>query len=172
MISVVCCSVYFLIQGQKVKTTLLLNVTRDSASPRTTEYTYDDFYRLQADERFADTIVQWIKSPYIQAQDKHVLGKITAKRLSSQVIEVHYVTRSREKAEIVAGDLIDVINDESHKLNSKQEQTHWFIVQGSAPAITDGRLSLSFLVILGMAVGSFVAFWTVLIRHYVLGVQN
>ena len=44
--------------------TLLINIGRGSVQ-NTEQYTYDNFYRLQADERFADTVVRWLGSPRI-----------------------------------------------------------------------------------------------------------
>ncbi len=172
LVSVVCGALYFLLQEQNYKTSLVLNVTRDVSNVQQNEYTYDDFYRLQADERFADTVVQWIKSPFIRAEIKNVQGKMTAKRLSSQVIDVRFTTATRAHAETVAHDLIDVLNQESHKLNDKQAQDHWFIIQGSTPTVTDGRYTLFFLTGLSGALGFFVAFWAVLLRHYVNGFRK
>lgn len=54
-------ALFFVLQPRDYKTTLILNVTRDTYVA-SGAYEYDQFYRLQADERFADTVVQWISS--------------------------------------------------------------------------------------------------------------
>src|SRR3989344_8152667 len=89
-------------QRAEYQATLLLNIGR-SGVENTQDYTYDSFYRLQADERFADTVVRWFGSPRVvediydatglrvsddNARDmEHIF---VAKRLSSQMIEVTY----------------------------------------------------------------------------------
>ncbi|PID52603.1 MAG: hypothetical protein CR972_01205 [Candidatus Moraniibacteriota bacterium] len=168
--SVVIGIIFFFGQPQVYKTEILLNVTRDRVQ-NTSEYMYDDFYRLQADERFADTIVQWIMSPYIKMRIGGLSGNvdISARRVSSQVVEVHYKTRTIFAAKEYAEKLISVINDESQKLNRTQAKTGWFVVIGTEPIITDATYSFHFLFVLFGIVGFFVAFWTVIILHYVIG---
>src|SRR3989344_246631 len=89
-------------QSVRYQATLLLNIGREGVQ-QTEQYTYDHFYRLQADERFADTVVRWFGSPRVvediydatglrvsddNARDmEHIF---VAKRLSSQMIEVTY----------------------------------------------------------------------------------
>ena len=63
-LSIICGAIVYFAQSQTYKTSLTLNVTRDAA-PGRDEYSYDSFYRLQADERFADTVVRWIQSAYV-----------------------------------------------------------------------------------------------------------
>jgi hypothetical protein len=63
-----------LLQPIRFAAEITMNVAR-SGVRTTTEYAYDDFYRLQADERFADTVVRWLESPRIVSDILH-----TAKR--------------------------------------------------------------------------------------------
>jgi capsular polysaccharide biosynthesis protein len=165
LLSVACGAFYFLLQKQTFKSSLIINVTRDAAKSQNV-YTYDDFYRLQADERFADTVVQWIISPQMREETKNVSGKLTAKRRSSQVIEVSFNTKTMHDAQTVAEDIVTILNNKSQKLNEKQGQDHWFIVQGNSPTVVDGTRSLFFLIGLCGMIGFFIAFWSVLIRHY------
>ena len=164
--SLFCGVVFFLLQKPSFESALTLNVTRNDTQ-QTTEYTYDDFYRLQADERFADTVVQWIKSSFVINQIQTVHGNLEAKRLSSQVIAVTYVTSTEKSAPIVAEQLITLLNTESQKLNEKQNHKDWFIIIGSAPVVRDHTFSLLFLMGLSCAIGFFIAFWVVLFVHYI-----
>ncbi|MEI6650878.1 MAG: hypothetical protein WCL23_05630, partial [Candidatus Moraniibacteriota bacterium] len=57
----------FRLQPSRFETSLTVNVARAGAQA-TTDYTYDQFYRLQADERFADTVVRWIAAPSVRKE--------------------------------------------------------------------------------------------------------
>jgi uncharacterized protein involved in exopolysaccharide biosynthesis len=171
MISIIVSVIFYFLQPQTYKTILTMNITR-GASTTSNNYTYDDFYRLQADERFADTVVRWIQSPFILSEIvQNIEGvnnqKIKAKRLSSQVLETEYVTHNKEDANKVSQKLIKLLNQESENLNIEQKQDNWFIILGSKPIITDNTKSLIFLVALGSFIGFFVAFWVVIIKHYI-----
>jgi len=174
-ISIICSAIVYFAQSQTYKTSLTLNVTRDSA-PKSSEYSYDSFYRLQADERFADTVVRWTQSAHVV---KDVFGdmgatsfmsrnKFNAKRLSSQVVDVTFITSTKKEAEYIAKKLVTALNQESEKLNVEQKQDNWFIILGSEPVIEDNKTSFLFLLSLGAFVGFFVAFWTVMIKHYMI----
>lgn len=162
--------IFFFAQPQAYKTSMTLNITRDHVQS-TSEYMYDDFYRLQADEKFADTAVQWILSEHLRVK---VFGpsssaNISAKRMSSQVIDVEYKTRSVDSAKESAEKLISVLNIESQKLNKMQQKIGWFVILGSDPIIMDATYSFHFLLMLFFAIGFFIAFWSVMIIHYVIG---
>lgn len=167
IVSVIIGALFYFVQPQKYKSSLALNVTRDGVQS-VDEYTYDNFYRLQADERFADTVVQWINSPHILVKvlDGNIGKKIDAKRLSSQVVEVVYVTDTPKEGAEIAKSLIVALNDEAQRLNQKQNQDNWFVILGSDPVITDNTYSLLFLCGVSGALGFFIAFWSVMIVHY------
>lgn len=166
--SIVCGCMYYFVQPQTYHTSLTLNITRDGVQD-VDAYMYDDFYRLQADERFADTVVQWIDSPYVRitvfAQGKD--RAFTAKRLSSQVVNVEYITDTVKEGNDVAIKLISVLNEETQKLNQKQARDSWFMILGSNPVVQDHTYALFFLFCLFSAIGFFLAFWAVMIAQYV-----
>ena len=176
VIFIICGTIIYFAQGQTYKTSLTLNITRDAA-PERDEYAYDSFYRLQADERFADTVVRWTQSPYIvksvfgNAKSSSFLNKnkFNSKRLSSQVVEVTFITSTKKQANSIAKKLIIKLNQESQKLNEQQKQNNWFIILSSEPVISNNKISLLFLLSLSSFIGFFIAFWTVMIIHYVKG---
>lgn len=160
------------------KAALALNVTR-AGSQATADYTYDDFYRLQADEKFADTIVRWLSSDRIVNdifQSAQVSGEkpalslfpytFKAERLSSQFIQVAYVTKDKQSAEKIAPALIGIVNRETQELNKLQKQEQWFTVIGSAPVIEENVFSWSLVIWGAFFAGIFLGFWVVLIKHY------
>ncbi|MBP7060977.1 MAG: hypothetical protein KBA91_03310 [Candidatus Moranbacteria bacterium] len=160
------------------RATLLLNIGRTGASA-TTDYTYDSFYRLQADERFADTVVRWLSAPrvvediYTEAHlESNTLGIKTlgtvfsAGRLSSQVIAVQYGGANKKALEQMAQSAVTVLNRYTNSLNTEARDKSWFVVLGSEPVVRDGRVSLHLALLVGALLGLFVGFWAVLIRHY------
>ncbi len=165
-------------QSVKYEATLLINIGRAGVS-ETAEYSYDSFYRLQADERFADTVVRWLSTPrvvediYREARlNPETLGirdlssVFGAGRLSSQVITVKYAGENKEVLERLASAAVTVVNRYAGTLNTEEKEKGWFVVIGSDPVIRDGRVSLNLAVMVGLAVGAFIGFWGVLLRHY------
>ncbi len=160
-------------QPARYQAALLLNVGREK-SQITADYAYDDFYRLQADERFGDTVVRWLQSPRVvsdilresgldvTAYSEGELKKlISAKRLSSQVIELSFVNKEKPVLEKEANTIVTVLNEYTARLNQDGEKNGWFIVVGSDPVILDARVSLLKAVGIGGLLGCFIAFWIV-----------
>jgi hypothetical protein len=89
-------------QPGRYEAALLLNVSR-TGYEKTDAYRYDQFYRLQADERFADTVVRWMAAPSVREEmislgaPEPVVVTLSAKRLSSQMIDVRYSASSSER---------------------------------------------------------------------------
>ncbi len=165
-------------QPVNYQATLLINIGRAGVST-TTEYTYDSFYRLQADERFADTVVRWLSSPRVvediyreahldpKGLDLGDLGSVfAAGRLSSQIISVKYGGEDKEALEHLAVAAVSVLNRYTDTLNTEARDTSWFVVIGSDPVIRDARVSLSIALAVGIASGLFLGFWLALFRHY------
>lgn len=157
---------------------LLLNIGR-AGSEATTDYTYDSFYRLQADERFADTVVRWLGSPRVVEdiyrtaglEEEHISLRdlknvFVSKRLSSQMIEVSYTGADTRALQNIAESTVTVLNAYAETLNVNNKETRWFVVIGSDPVIRDARAHLSLVVMIGLALGIFIGFWGALLRHY------
>ena len=165
-------------QGNRFGATLLLNISR-SGSQQTSDYTYDGFYRLQADERFADTVVRWIGSPRgtedvlheasigtESLRTKDLTGFFTVGRLSSQVIRVEYVRGDSESTEKIAGALVKTLNRYANELNRDARDPSWFMIIGNDPVIRDARVSLEKVLAMSVAVGIFLGLFFSLFSHY------
>ncbi len=162
----------FRFQPEGYQATVSLNVTRGGAV-ETSDYRYDQFYRLQADERFADTVVRWIAAPALKdAIDAEagvqggVIRDLKAARLSSQMIEVTYEASSPQALGKYATAIARVINRESAELNEQAKAADWFIVAEGVPAVGNAKLGFASMATGGLFVGVFLAFWTVLVRRY------
>lgn len=157
---------------------LLLNVTR-SGIQVTDSYRYDDFYRLQADERFADTVVRWLESPRIVTDIYNETGiasggiglkdlsrTFKVKRLSSQMIDVRFTSGSAREAQNISESLVKAVNDETKELNQYQKEDNWFKVIGDEPVIKEFKVSWKDVLPISIASGFFLGVWTVLIINY------
>ncbi len=171
-------AIFYQLQGPKFVATELLNVGRLGSQP-TNDYTYDAFYRLQADERFADTVVRWLAAPRIVEDIYRKTGvdpgtfstrtlekTFRAARLSSQVIQVTYSARDEEDLKRLAQAMPAVLNDATASLNADKRDPSWFMILSSEPVIRDGRFSLGQALGIAVILGVFVGFWMVLFRHY------
>lgn len=167
-------------RGQAVsyQATLLINIGRAGVS-ETTDYTYDSFYRLQADERFADTVVRWLSTPRVvediyreahlnsEGMDAKGLSAVfSAGRLSSQIISVKYGGENKKALEELATSAVTVLNRYTDTLNTEAREKSWFVVIGSDPVISDARVDMRKALLVGLALGLFFGFWAVLWRHY------
>ncbi len=163
---------WHLLLPQNYSASLMLNVTR-TGTQQTSEYAYDDFYRLQADERFADTVVRWLGDPRIISDiyssakvSMHPSESLGAKRLSSQMISVTFASPTVEYAKKTASSIVDILNKQTEELNKQQKQSTWFYILGSEPVITVAGWPWPKVLVASLLVGAFLAFWTVLLRHY------
>ncbi len=168
--------VWIVIQPVSYQGTLLLNVGRAAAEP-VAEYSYDNFYRLQADERFADTLVRWLGNPRIvsdilvsagssaELYSEQALSRyFQAKRLSSQVVEVRFTGSTREAVQRYSESLISVTQKYTESLNASQN--NWFRIVGSEPVIRDGRTPAWPFLLISFAIAVFIGLWAVLLKHY------
>lgn len=163
--------IYYAYTPEKYVAVMDLNITR-AGQAESKEYDYDGFYRLQADEKFAETVVWWLGSPRIAkeicrlAEVSQCPAGYSAKKLSSQYLQVNFSPKNSEDAEKIARSLVEVIGEETSNLNLKQKKVDWFEVQGNLPDVQKVKISLEKLLIGAFLLGCFFGFWVVLGRHY------
>jgi capsular polysaccharide biosynthesis protein len=155
------------------KSDLTLNITRQGKQ-ETTEYKYDDFYRLQADERFADTVVRWLGSARVLEDIKNKVTfennsdviRIKSRRLSSQFIQVTYTVKKISDAAKIGDTIIETVNRETNELNKLQHQENWFTVIGSDPVVKKNEFPISKVILFSLLAGLFFGFWGILLKYY------
>lgn len=169
---VVSALLFFRFQPEKYEAALLLNVARTGYA-ETADYRYDQFYRLQADERFADTVVRWLEASSIRNEihllsdaPDAVVGTIRAKRLSSQVIDVRYHAEGTKELSGVDEAIVSALNHETGKLNESAKDPSWFSVVADRPVVSDARIPFWKTFAAGVAAGLFFAFWAALLSWY------
>jgi len=141
----------------------------------TDDFKYDGYYALQAGEMLADTIVEWTKSPAVVNaiyQEASVHGnfgsiksytkKFTAKKMSSQHIEIKFNSDTKESAEKISSAAVKIMNDKIKTLEKNSGEEIAFSVSGESPIIVekkpDALLILFIGFISGIMMGVFVVF--------------
>ena len=169
---------YFLFRPISYSTSLTINLTR-AGQQETTAYKYDDFYRLQADEKFVETIVEWLKAPrtvadiYAEAgldfqnlSLKNLSKAIKVEKLSSQVVAVSFGTSNKEEAGKISNAINKILTKNISELNKNQKEETWFEIVAHDPITVQDNFNLLLVAIVFLLVGIFIAFWVVLIIHY------
>lgn len=169
--------VYLYFRPISYTTSLVLNITRVGAQS-TENYKYDNFYRLQADEKFAETLVEWLKSPRIEEEIfeeagidtadyslKSLTKSIKAEKMSSQVVSVKFSSPNKKNASDIAEAVSKIVSKKTQSLNKDQKDETWFEVISENPVTKIDRINL--LVILFSFFGAlFSGFLAIMIRHY------
>jgi len=169
---------YFLFRPISYSTSLTVNITR-AGQQATPDYKYDDFYRLQADEKFVETIVEWLKSPrtvadiYSEANLdfknmslKKLSRAIKAEKLSSQVVAISFGSKDQETAKNISQAINKVLAKNISGLNENQKENTWFEVVAHDPITIQDSLNFILVILISLSLGIFCAFWIVLIMHY------
>ncbi len=170
--------VYFGTKPVSYNNSLTLNITR-MGEQKTNAYQYDDYYRLQADDQFSDTIVEWLKDPRtvanIYADAKVDAGKFSMKqlsgsfgveKLSSQIVSVSFSAPTVEQGEKISGAIVREISKNTDMLNQSQNEENWFKIVAQDPVIIRWHISPFLIFLASLLAGIFVAFWLVLVVHY------
>jgi capsular polysaccharide biosynthesis protein len=169
---------FFYFRPVSYSASLTINITRNGIQ-NTPDYRYDDFYRLQADEKFAETVVQWLKSPRIisdiykeagigteKLSLRQLSGALKPEKLSSQIVAVTYSSSDPKKAGELAQSIAKVISTNTQNLNKNQKEDSWFEISASQPVIVKDIFKPIYIFLISLVVGIFVGFWIVLLKHY------
>ncbi|MDP1883791.1 MAG: hypothetical protein Q8L10_00305 [Candidatus Moranbacteria bacterium] len=169
---------YFALRPVSYSASLALNITRGGIQ-QTGDYRYDDFYRLQADEKFAETVVEWLKNPrtVVDVYDKagistdsfsmrRLAKSFTAEKLSAQIVAVSFSAKDGKSAEKLSAAIPEAITENIKLLNKKQDDGTWFEIVAQDPVIIQDRIGALLIFLVSSALGIFVGFWVVLLKHY------
>jgi len=169
---------YAYINSKFFETSLNLNITR-IGSQQTPDFKYDDFYRLQADEKFAETVVEWLKSPRVvydiyteagvsnkELSIKRLSKALRPEKLSSQIIEVNFAASDEKTAQKIAKAIIKIVSENTENLNKDQKENTWFQIIAKDPVIMKKTYEKESVLAFSLLAGIFLGFWAVMIRHY------
>ncbi|MFZ1655170.1 MAG: hypothetical protein WAT84_05070 [Candidatus Moraniibacteriota bacterium] len=161
------------LQTQWYEGTVLLSVTRQGAEAAT-DYQYDHYYRLQADERMANTVARYLETPIGRRdiarrallsnarETEFIERKVTALVLASNLVQVTYRAKSPTEAERIAAAMLETSERYVASLNEQAANRNWFTLVATDSLTHDGRFTWPVALGIAMAVGLFIAFWTVL----------
>jgi len=169
---------YFVFSSESWSASLTLNITRAGAQ-ETLDYKFDDFYRLQADEKFAETVVEWLKSPRMAVDIYEKAGidasgfsirqlkkSVTAEKMSSQIVAVSFSSPKKETSRKISDAVSGIIAENTRTLNKDQNEKVWFEVVAQDPVIVKDGYSAFWVFLASLAMGIFLGFWVVLVRFY------
>jgi capsular polysaccharide biosynthesis protein len=165
-------------ESQKYSAQFLLNIGRLNTQ-NSADFHYDQFYQVQADEKFSQTIEEWLKFPGISGEifdraginkDGATLGQLTksisAERISPESVLVRYGTDNEDEAKKIADAVGKVIDERTSNLNSQAKDPYWFKVSTSDLIVAKNKqdliINLGAAFIAGIIIGSFLA----LLKHY------
>lgn len=157
---------------------LNLHITRKGMIS-SNEYQYDDFYRLQADEKFADTLVEWLRNPKIVSDIKEgagwdtqnesirsLAGFLSPEKRSSQLVVVGFSAKNQSSGERLSQSLVKAITDRIEQLNKDQKEGDWFEIMAEAPLERKFEWPFWPMMLASLVGGLFLAILGVLIKHY------
>jgi capsular polysaccharide biosynthesis protein len=179
LIAVVAAYAWSVRESQNFSSSLLLNVSRIE-NQSSTDYRYDQFYRLQADDKFSETVSEWLKSPGVVQEifkraDLNSDGKsirqlrktFQAEKMSPEIIEVRFSPKDSDEGKKIADAISSVISEKIKNINVPANDPNWFRIEPSnlitAKNVQDLRINLAISILIGLFAGSLLAF----LKHYI-----
>lgn len=165
--------------AQTYSASLLLNISR-TETQTTPDYRYDQFYRMQADDKFAETIVVWLKAPGVaddifskagistnQKTMRELSKSFRAEKLSSSIVGVKYSTQTSDESSRIAPALQAVIADKTKSMNAEARDPNWFQIDMSNLIILKNTPSLPFNLGVAALIGIFIGVILAFGKHYI-----
>ncbi len=165
-------------QPVEYETSLPILISKNKTQ-ETDDFKYDGYYALQASEMLADTIAEWTKSPatvnaiYQEAEAfgnfgsiKSYAKKFTAKKMSSQHIEIKFNSGAKESAEKISSAAVKIINGKIKNLEENSEEEISFSVSGENPMIVEKKPDLLLNLFIGFISGLFLGIFIVFGKEY------
>jgi len=164
---------------EKKIATLSVDIGRDQQKQQMEEYQFDQFYRLEADDRFANTIVEWCKDPNVQRvitedvksemseQDITLAIKsLRAEKKSANLVQITYAVSDETNATPFAKSIYDIFVEKINSLNSGADQEGWFKIIGSGPTVSEKSIPFISLFLIFASGGLLISLFIVLSGHY------
>lgn len=178
LLTVLATFLFFILRPISYDASLTLNISR-KGNQETLDYKYDDYYRLQADEKFAETIVEWMQSPRIVANiftesginpNQFTLNQLTksfkAEKRSSQVVSVNFNSGDERISRRISDSIIAVLSSSTEDLNKNQRENTWFEINPQQAVVLKKSFSPLLVLAVSLFIGIFIGFWASLIKHY------
>lgn len=165
--------------SQKYKATFSIDITREAQQSGVEEYVYDQFYRLEADDRFGRSLVQWFGDKAIvnkiefvaqntneDFKDYQFEPEFKADKLANSYLKVTFlVSEKKEVAPIFSGTK-KVLKEKVSEFNGGFDAQNRFKLVFNGPTISDTKIPLAPLLIGLFGSGFFIAAFGVMFRRY------
>jgi capsular polysaccharide biosynthesis protein len=169
---------WLLFQPKKYQASLSVDITREKVD-ETADYQYDQYYRLLADEKFADTVVQWTSDPQLVKEifDKAGIKKdvkdlnqfshlLKGERLSANFVRIRFDVGEKEEAEKLANSIEEIFTGKTVRLNESAKDMNWFKLNFSPAIIVEYRPSFLGFFSAGIVGGVLLGIFACLFHHY------
>ena len=163
--------VWFSSQPKRYSVVFSIDVTRENYS-KTEDYRYDQFYRFQADEKFAENIVNWFNDPAFKREIENKSNEnnfsfenLEVKKLSNGYLQVFLLSRNKENYPQAIEAIRIVLENKIHDINKKANDPEWFSVLIGEPTISKKEFDFK-LIFLGAFLFGFVFGLFASLFHY------
>ncbi len=138
---------------------------------------YDQFYRLEADEKFGKNVVNWVSDPGLMERNRKDFGKvrkgdwsdlskIKATQLSSNYIKVEFQSKSSQSATIFGKVLENNLIQQTQQLKSNQGDKGWFKLVIDDVRVEKNNISIYLILLISICLGFSLGIFGVLLRYY------
>lgn len=170
-------------QSNSYRGEVLLSITR-TALEEAADYRFDEYYRFQADERLAETLVQYLDSASGKRavadkaklseknRDQYLESKLRIAKRGTNGILVQYKAFGREESMRLGEALSLVANAYLILLNEDARDLTWFTVLSEPPVVAEAKWGIIRVVGVGFFGGIFLAFWAVLLQFFSEGYRE
>lgn len=140
------------------------------------DYEYDQFYRLQADEKFGQNIVSWLEDPSFNNLNRKDFEKgqvgnwedifgVKVSQPSTNYLKINFNSKDPRSAHLFGKVLKENLKEKTEQLNFSQSN-NWFKLIFSETYVTQNNPNIYIFLIVGALLGSFLGFLTILFKDY------
>lgn len=163
-------------QNQIYLASMAINISREKQNANQ-DYQYDQFYRLQADEKFGQNIVNWVGDSGLMNNSKEdfiALGKgnwediskVKAVQASSNYIKVEFKSKTSQSALVFGKVLKENLNKKNQQLGGEKEQNNWFKLIIDDTQVVKNKVNFPFFLITTILLAILMGIFGVLLAHY------
>jgi capsular polysaccharide biosynthesis protein len=163
---------WFFVQPEKYDVVFYVDISREDYQ-ETTDYRYDQFYRLQADEKFSETIVCWINEIELSQEIREnyqgnvfFMENLRAEKLSSSYIKVSFKTKNEKFVPMIMDSINKSLNLKIAKINKEANDPSWFSVVISTFVISKYQINLRMVIFGAVLMGTILGIFVSLFHYY------
>jgi|GEM_PF-4064557 capsular polysaccharide biosynthesis protein len=167
--------IFYQYQSQKYIGTIAVNISREGKNENK-NYQYDQFYRLQADEKFGQNVVNWVSDQGFREENRKDfnqeqegawknISKIKALQLSANYIKITFISEDFQSAFSLAKVLKENLQEKNQEINFNESE-NWFKLIIDEPYISKNSLNIYFVFLSTLILGTFFGITGVLFKNY------